>query len=830
MVGIRSIAVQKIRLQQLKKDEEKAVKERDNVKAQSLKKDIERLEKNIAIKQKKADILKKSHGRKRSKSVTRTRKTKPEKKQTEDDLHLGLISHEFRKKGQYAQNHKERGDTVYYDLEPIQFGTYRNLPSKMRELKGLKLSAIDRKNPNIIYRNILKVAKSKSIITNDTIDLFNRFIDTYSKDRKTSKNVKDFLINLKPVFTRRRQNELTKEQYIGGDDRILDKKHSAIRGYFSEYSIGNINSIKPYDFINKSKQVLTNTIKRVMTQHGNQKVILASSNLFGREEMGIFRDFRILPTMWINTKPLTITNINDIEFKVNEMVNRLITRIEEWQGKGSGFLLYAIKKLTLNFSRFNPLHASGHIKVIDFINKKSGLINPDNTDDKCHMWASLIIACHDKVKHHRERTNSYKKYQQMLNYDGVVFPVKPTSDIMGQLEEQNPSYRWVIYGFNEHTYLQGNHDMAISKLWVSPRKQTEYKTINLLFYERENECHYLAQTVNIATISKTYKSSRHNYYSCDRCDKQFNLLGPYQMHIKQDDCSMNEQIIRMPEMLNKYQKTAYLKAKKEEGFNEIEWINDRRQDMKRFKNPKAMSFNEIVYYADIESTLRKPIENGKVKNTHHFSSVFSLCVNKNENTFSPSRIYRSTELKDWLLYLKQDVITKYNKLQKKKQIALMNTMSDEQKNEYNALTHCPRCKMEFGIGCMKLRHHDHKTGDYICGLCTKCNFADSLRWVSIPVFFHNGRSYDFHYIIKALQEMGIDNMKVIAENFEKYKTIEWQLFTGLKIVFRDSYLFLTSSLEKLVDNAKNGHTNTRKEHLLRFKYTYNVLRQRYPSI
>ena len=83
--------------------------------------------------------------------------------------------------------------------------------------------------------------------------------------------------------------------------------------------------------------------------------------------------------------------------------------------------------------------------------------------------------------------------------------------------------------------------------------------------------------------------------------------------------------------------------------------------------------------------------------------------------------------------------------------------------------------------------------------------------------FHNGSTYDYHFIIKELVKEFEGNFECLGENTEKYitfsvpikKKIEKKdLEKTYKIKFIDSFRFMSSSLSKLVDNLSKGiHNN-----------------------
>ena len=88
----------------------------------------------------------------------------------------------------------------------------------------------------------------------------------------------------------------------------------------------------------------------------------------------------------------------------------------------------------------------------------------------------------------------------------------------------------------------------------------------------------------------------------------------------------------------------------------------------------------------------------------------------------------------------------------------------------------------------------------------------------IPVVFHNGSTYDYHFIIKELVKEFDGNFECLGENTKKYTTFSVPIKKKIenrnieityKIKFTDSYRFMSMPLSKLIDNLSEGiHNNT----------------------
>ena len=69
----------------------------------------------------------------------------------------------------------------------------------------------------------------------------------------------------------------------------------------------------------------------------------------------------------------------------------------------------------------------------------------------------------------------------------------------------------------------------------------------------------------------------------------------------------------------------------------------------------------------------------------------------------------------------------------------------------------------------KVRYHCHYTGKYREAAHSNCNLNYKIP-KEIPVVFHNGSTYDYHFIIKQLARKFKDNFDCLGENTEKYIT------------------------------------------------------------
>ena len=97
----------------------------------------------------------------------------------------------------------------------------------------------------------------------------------------------------------------------------------------------------------------------------------------------------------------------------------------------------------------------------------------------------------------------------------------------------------------------------------------------------------------------------------------------------------------------------------------------------------------------------------------------------------------------------------------KKEIILTN----EEKESYERQTIFYICQKEFTTNkkSCKVRDHCHYTGRYRRAAHSSCTLRYKIP-KDIPLIFHNGTTYDYHFIIKQLAREFKGNFECLGEN------------------------------------------------------------------
>ena len=127
-------------------------------------------------------------------------------------------------------------------------------------------------------------------------------------------------------------------------------------------------------------------------------------------------------------------------------------------------------------------------------------------------------------------------------------------------------------------------------------------------------------------------------------------------------------------------------------------------------------------------------------------------------------------------------------------ILIMTTLENEEFERTNICWICGKL-IDFDE---KVRGHCHITGKYRGPAHWSCNINLKIS-KKVPVIFHNLKGYDSHLIFKELSKFNC-KISVIPSGLEKYMSFS----LNSNMVFIDSMLFMSFSLDKLVKNLIEG--------------------------
>ena len=359
-----------------------------------------------------------------------------------------------------------------------------------------------------------------------------------------------------------------------------------------------------------------------------------------------------------------------------------------------------------------------------------------NEDSKCFMWFHVRHLKPQDRNPQRIKKDD-KKFAEELNYEGINFAVSQKQ--YNKVEKQN-DIRINIFGY------EGGEPYPI---YISKEKYEDHMEL-LLITDDDNKHYVLMDYFNSFMNSQSKHIERKHF--CMYCLQCFKSKETLERHVERCLTINGTQAINMPK----------------EGENFLHFRN--------FHKKIPVPF---VRYADFEAITRK----------------VQGC--KQEDTKDRGSYTEAYQVHEDCGYCYK-VVSCYD-----------DKFKDE--NDFFESTECHICGEKYEERCMPHRDACQVTGKYlgsshkVCSLKTKIT-PDKLK---IPVVFHNLRGYDSHFIMQQIGRVANEHaytndkgekknlsVNLIPNNMEKYMTF----MLGNHLTFIDSFQFMSSSLEKLVDN------------------------------
>ena len=473
---------------------------------------------------------------------------------------------------------------------------------------------------------------------------------------------------------------------------------------------------------------------------------------------------------------------------IKELFKSFLQRFQEGlqeKMKGSDSEFDGVNLLYYDFNKISLNKGGSYIDFPEWIKNKKSTINPKNNDYKCFQYAVTVALNRDKISKHLQRVSTIKPFIGKYNFPS-------TSKDWKKFELNNESVALNILYVPHKT-------RKIHLAYKSKHNLTLEKQVILLMITDGEKWRYLA-VKSLSALLNGITSNHNGDLYCLNCFRANTTKNKLETHKK--ICENHEYChVEMPNKDNKIIK-----------YNQGE---------KSLKSP-------FIIYADLECLLEKistcynnPEESSTTEINKHTPSGYSLFTHCSfDKTKNKLDYYRGEDcMKKFCLNLREHA-TKIINYEKKKMMPLT---KNEEKN-HNKQTVCYICKKEFNTDDSDKKHHKVKdhcqyTGKNRGAAHNICNLRYKIP-KEIPIVFHNGSTYDYHFIIKELAKKFDGNFECLDENIEKYITFSGPIKKEIKnkdkiieitykIKFTDSYRFMSTLPSKLVDNLSEGLHNNR---------------------
>ena len=529
----------------------------------------------------------------------------------------------------------------------------------------------------------------------------------------------------------------------------------------SDFIIKNIQENDISKYFKTIKEAVYETISNFKGRDNIKFKLIITSQFttplaFDRIEAHFNPQFEIL---------LTMNNFDDIYQNIEE---EFLAWVDKFQDNGSGFVFEEIIKTNIRLSRTNFLRASSYFP--HDLGRRTCILNIQNNDQKCFTWSILAKIYPPQQSNHTTRVSNYTPYEYQLNMNNIEYPVKITD--ISKFEKQNPQIAINVFALEK-----SDDPNTLYPLYRTNYNDRDYE-IDLLYLEKDGNTHYCL----IKDLGSLLGQNRHHAFICKNCLQIFSnqqaLTNHQSICLNHNFCKVN-----LP------------------------------------KETTTLSFNKhhfksrlpIAIYADFEATNLK-IQTVQPSNEAPYNqniskqevNSFGIYIKSDYNNLIRSQYYDyiGTDAKEKFI---ETIVSIYNEISKKlfkyskanKTVKLTLT----QQQEFNNATNCYMCNVPFNEQVTKIREHNHFNGKYRGAACQSCNTQEGKASKEIPVFFHNGSKYDFHFIVTELMKYQdrYNKVEVLPKTSEEYISITYGSFYR-KLIFKDSYRFLQQGLGDIAES------------------------------
>ena len=598
--------------------------------------------------------------------------------------------------------------------------------------------------------------------------------------QKTTKKVIEWVKNVDEVIEKqvaKNTVENVAENAIENEMDMFKKptftqRAKAIKGYTRSYEIGLTNKQDPLIQLQNTRLVIENNLSKVLTEMKGLKFGEVMKITF-KKQVG---DEPIEKTAYFNGKVQTVTNEMEIAESLQITQEQIVNRIQQWISEGSGWTIQSVDSHFINVVQYRPLRGSSYISLPkELQNSAKGLINLKNEDNECFRWCHIRhINPQDKNPQMIKKTD--KQYVEKLDYTDIEFPV--TVKQYNRIEKQN--------GINVNVF--GYELKQPYPIYVSKEKYHDHMEL-LLITKGEKQHYVLIKDFNKFMYNQT--KHEHRKHFCMHCLQGFSREDVLTEHIPNCIAINGEQAIKMPE----------------EG------------DEVFFRNHHKQLPVPFVIYADFEAITEKvdscqPSDKKSYTEAHqkHTDCGYGykvVCCYDDEFS-KPVQVFRGENaVYNFMEKMLEEVDWCKQTMEKHFDKPLKMTEKDEV--DFQKAAKCHICDQQYLDKDIRVRDHCHITGEFRGSAHQECNLKLRINpdTIKIPVFFHNLRGYDSHFIMQQIGEIAKKyaytngrgeechmNINCIPNNMEKYMAFN----LGGNLTFLDSMQFMLFGLSKLVEN------------------------------
>ena len=445
-----------------------------------------------------------------------------------------------------------------------------------------------------------------------------------------------------------------------------------------------------------------------------------------------------------------------MEMRFKELLTQIIQKYKElmeYSTKNSGLNLEGVKLMNYDINKITINRGGSYIESPTSLKSNKCTINPQNkNDNNCFQYALTVALNYEEINNHPEKLSKMRPFIYQYNWDEINFPSNQ-KDWM-KFESNNKSIALNVLYISHNT-------KDIRHAYKSKSNLTrEHQVILLIISDDGEKWHYLC-VKKLSALLRGISSNHNGDVYCMNCFKSFR--SKYKLEIHKKMCENHD-------------------------YCYVQMLNNENKILE-YKHSEKSKRAPFVAYSDLECLLQKTNDENSnqnkstIKVDNHIPCGYSMYTQRSfDNTKNKLDHYRGEDcMKKFADGLKDHVSTIIN-YEKKNLIKLTEEEYENHKNQKV----CYICNKQFSAydedkNYYKVKNYCKFTGKYQ-GSCHKICRSKFRSSKEIPVIFHNGSTYYYHFIINdlAISFKEYCNFKCLGEHSEKYITFSVPFKKDLK--------------------------------------------------
>ena len=168
------------------------------------------------------------------------------------------------------------------------------------------------------------------------------------------------------------------------DELSITEISKAFKRHARSYKVEIVDRKYPLVQLEASKSSIKDLFKDLLNEMKGFKYQVTVKVLLSKEKRSVVVEYS---SVYVNSMTKTVINF---KFSLDKTFQEILYRIDNWINEGSGWVFESINGEYVNISMYSPVIGISFVELPNELkNRRKGLINIKNNDNKCFLWCHV---------------------------------------------------------------------------------------------------------------------------------------------------------------------------------------------------------------------------------------------------------------------------------------------------------------------------------------------------------------------------------------------------------------------------------------------------------